>query len=274
MEPLEMEDIGTDSMQDESKGNNSRANFNEKEIESTCSIEFPKRSNLRKYDADPNTNKVHSYFVNFPYDKNLSLEAKIEEAEKFIQKNHQARSHVAEKLQEKKLDRDQASSKLGRLKYGNYYWSMVNRIRRQDPAWVLNRPRSVCLREERKYDIIKTSRYRIHHGSNNLVEEKKLLREIKEAEEARNERIVDVGFKPNSPNHWCLRNVTGSTQAKNDKIKEKLAFNAQVKRLERQLEAEEKEVKYLQRELEDINRNKDKAYGYIFELRRRSKEPV
>ena len=66
---------------------------------------------------------------------------------------------------------------------------------------------------------IKTLHYGIQHGHNNLAAEKKLLRDIKQAEGERDKITVDVSTKPNIWGYWELKNAAGSKEAMKDRIK-------------------------------------------------------
>ncbi|KAM7492237.1 hypothetical protein LguiA_035158 [Lonicera macranthoides] len=143
----------------------------------------------------------------------------------------------------------------------------------------------ICSPEDEINDLIKTLHYGIQHGRNNLAAEKKLLRDIKQAEAERDKITVDVSTKPNIWGYWELKNPAGSKEAMKDRIKlvsndldilemEKQAFNANLKRHKEGLELKtaESDVARLQRELKNINRKKDEVYKYIVELKRQTDE--
>lgn len=66
---------------------------------------------------------------------------------------------------------------------------------------------------------IKTLHYGIQHARNNLAAEKKLLRDIKQAEAERDKITVDVSTKPNILGYWELKNAAGSKEAMKDRLK-------------------------------------------------------
>ncbi|CAN4102897.1 unnamed protein product [Withania somnifera] len=211
----------------------------------------------------PEPTKVHSFYtVKFRRFEDPKLKAKIELAEKELQKKNQARSQIIEKLKAKR-EMEPLQEALGQLR------GSKNAGRERGPM--------VCSSEEELNHLIKSLQYRIQHESIPLNEEKQILREMKQLEGTREavKRVASerakiqetMGEKESIQNQVKLMNVGLDGVRKGQQ-----EVKAKLKLIDDQLDAMNKQIHILDEELKEVVENRDKTYEHILELRRQREE--
>ncbi|XP_052208255.1 proton pump-interactor 1-like isoform X1 [Diospyros lotus] len=251
-------------------------------------------ANLPKDAADewPAPNQIHSfYFIKYRSYEDPKLKAKLDQADKDIQKKTEARSQLIEKLRAKRSDRAEVIAQLKPLSIENkQFWTVVNEKRKEiEPLQQalgklrgtnsVNRDKNValCSSEEELNNLIKSLHYRIQHESIPLAEEKQLLREIKQLDGTR-ERVV-----ANDSLRAKIQDSMGEKEAIQDQVKlmgvdldgvrkEHQVVQSKLKQLTDEKEAIEKETKSLEVELTDLTGKREKAYESFQELRKQREE--
>ncbi|XP_068665774.1 proton pump-interactor 1-like [Aristolochia californica] len=245
---------------------------------------FPKDA----VDEWPAPKQIHSfYFVRFRNFEDPNLRAKIEQADKELQKKNQARSQLLEALRAKKSDRAAIITQLKPLTTEDKKFRMVFDEKRRDMEPLqaaLGKMRSanhavrekgagLCSSEEELNELIQSLHYRIQHESNTLVEEKQLLKEIKQLEGTREKVIANAAMKAK------LENSFGQKEAIQDQLKliggdldgvrkDQSSVRAKIKQLEEQLKAIDSEINELQTKLTAESEKRDKAYEALVALRK------
>ncbi|KAI8006653.1 Proton pump-interactor 1 [Camellia lanceoleosa] len=125
---------------------------------------------------------------------------------------------------------------------------------------------------------VKSLNYQMQHGSNNLAEEKKLLREIKQNEA----KMDNIKLNNNNVNPEAaqIRYYLGSRKDIQDHIqlicnelkrlrKDDQKHTAKIEHQKRELKAIERDISSLQNKLVDIKREKYEAYECILQLKKK-----
>ncbi|KAG9448113.1 hypothetical protein H6P81_014241 [Aristolochia fimbriata] len=249
---------------------------------------FPKDA----VDEWPAPKQIHSfYFVRFRNFEDPKLRAKIELADKDLQKKNQARSQLAEALRAKKSDRAAIITQLKPLTAEDKKFRMIVDEKRKgmEPLQAaLGKMRTannaarekgagLCSSEEELNDLIQSLHYRIQHESNTLAEEKQLLKEIKQLEGTREKVIANAAMKAK------LQDSFGQKEDIQDQLKliggdldgvrkEQSSVRAKIKQLEEQLKAIESDISELQTKLTAESEKRDKAYEALVALRKTREE--
>ncbi|KAF8409238.1 hypothetical protein HHK36_005312 [Tetracentron sinense] len=246
-------------------------------------VNFPKDA----VDEWPAPKKIHCfYFFKFRSYEDPNLKAKIKQFDKEIQKKNHSGFQITEALQEKRWDRELVISHLMPLiDKDERFRKVVKKMRKEmEPlpqalgklrsANNASRERgvSLCSSEEELNDLIQSLHYRIQHESNTLVEEKQLLREIKQLEGTREKVIASFAMKANKKisfgQHYFQLYGVDLDGVK----KEQLSVRAKIKHLEGELKVIDNNISSLQKGLTVVNQKKDKAYEGILELRKQRDE--
>ncbi|XAR63304.1 hypothetical protein NMG60_11023194 [Bertholletia excelsa] len=114
----------------------------------------------------------------------------------------------------------------------------------------------------------------MQHGSNSMAEEKNLIREMKENEERREFAATYATKKLQMPQSLASKKdirarIELLSNELNQLRKKDQAYNAKMKNLIREFEAAESDIKHLQKELADLNQQKDEAHECINQQRKR-----
>ncbi|XP_043689865.1 proton pump-interactor 1-like [Telopea speciosissima] len=252
---------------------------------------FPKDA----VDEWPAPKQIHYfYFVKYRAYDDPKLKAKLDQADKEVQKKSQARFQIIEALKAKKSDRAQVIAQLKPLTVeGKRYRVMMDEKRKEmEPlnqalgklrgANSANRERGergvgICSSEAELNALIQSLNYQIQHESLTLAEEKQIIREIKQLEGTREKVIANAAMKAK------IEDSMGQKEAIQDQVKligvdldgarkEQQAVRAQIKNLEDDLKAIDNEISSLQEELNTVNQRRDKAYETLVELRKQRDE--
>lgn len=240
----------------------------------------------------PEPQKVHSFYtVKFRRFEDPKLKAKIELAEKELQKKNQARSQIIEKLKAKRAEKSIVVEQRKALSAENKeFWSAIDGKKKemeplQEALGQLRGSKNagrergpvVCSSEEELNHLIKSLQYRIQHESIPLNEEKQILREIKQLEGTRGgvkkvaaERAKiqeTMGEKESIQNQVKLMNVGLDGVRKGQQ-----EVKAKLKLIDDQLDAMNKQINILDEELKEVVEKRDKTYEHILELRKQREE--
>ncbi|KAK4342067.1 hypothetical protein RND71_037883 [Anisodus tanguticus] len=241
----------------------------------------------------PEPKQIHSFYtVKFRRFEDPKLKAKIELAEKDLQKKNQARSQIIEKLKAKRAERSKVIEQRKALSAENKeFWSAIDGKKKEmEPlrealgqlggsrnAGRDSRGPMVCSSEEELNHLIKSLQYRIQHESIPLNEEKQILREIKQLEGTREEvkkvaaaraQIHEtMGEKESIQNQVKLMNVGLDGVRKGQQ-----EVKAKLKQIDDQIDGISKQINILDEELKELVDKRDKTYEHILELRKQREE--
>ncbi|PIN03777.1 hypothetical protein CDL12_23700 [Handroanthus impetiginosus] len=250
-------------------------------------------SNLPKDAVDewPEPTQIHSfYIVRYRTFEDQNLKAKLDVAEKELQKKNQARSQIFEKLKTKRAERAQIRTQIHSLSVENKQFKSVMDEKRKEmeplqhalgklrgSSGVRERGSGICSSEEELNDLIKSLQYRIQHESIPLSEEKQILREIKQLEGTREKVIA------NAAERTRIQDSLGEKEVIQDQVKsigvdldgvrkEKQVVFAKIKQLDEDKIAVEKEISALEEELKVITEKRDKIFDNVNEMRKKREE--
>ncbi|KAK4369171.1 hypothetical protein RND71_012963 [Anisodus tanguticus] len=241
----------------------------------------------------PEPKQIHSFYtVKFRRFEDPKVKAKIELAEKELQKKNQARSQIIEKLKAKRAERSKVIEQRKALSAENKeFWSAIDGKKKEmEPlrealgqlggsrnAGRDSRGPMVCSSEEELNHLIKSLQYRIQHESIPLNEEKQILREIKQLEGTREEvkkvaaaraQIYEMmGEKESIQNQVKLMNVGLDGVRKGQQ-----EVKAKLKQIDDQIDGITKQINILDEELKELVEKRDKTYEHILELRKQREE--
>ncbi|XP_011098299.1 proton pump-interactor 1 isoform X2 [Sesamum indicum] len=241
-------------------------------------------------DEWPEPAQVHSfYIVRYRAFEDRELKAKLDAAEKDLQKKNQARSQIVEKLRGKRAARSEIRSQIHSLSVESkqYREVMDGKIKEMEPlqqalgklrgAGPRERGSGLCSSEEELNDLIKSLHYRIQHESIPLSEEKQILREIKQLEGTR-EKVIAIAAE-----RARIQDSLGEKQAIQDQVKlmgvdldgvrkEKQVVSSKIKQLDEGKVAVEKDIKVLEKELETVTQKRDQILASVVEMRKQRDE--
>lgn len=240
----------------------------------------------------PEPKQIHSFYtVKFRRFDDPKLKARIELAEKELQKKNQARSQIIEKLKAKRAEKSIFIEQRKALSAENKeFWSAIDgKIKEMVPLHEAlgqlrgsrnagrERGPTVCSSEEELNHLIKGLQYRIQHESIPLNEEKQILREIKQLEgtredvkkvaAARAQIHETMGEKESIQNQVKLMNVGLDGVRKGQQ-----EVKGRLKIIDDQIDAINKQIGILDEELKGIVEKRDKTYEHILELRKLREE--
>ncbi|KAL0301186.1 UNVERIFIED_CONTAM: Proton pump-interactor 1 [Sesamum radiatum] len=239
-------------------------------------------------DEWPEPAQVHSfYIVRYRAFEDRELKAKLDAAEKDLQKKNQARSQIVEKLRGKRAARSEIRSQIHSLSVESkqYREVMDGKIKEMEPlqqalgklrgAGPRERGSGLCSSEEELNDLIKSLHYRIQHESIPLSEEKQILREIKQLEGTR-EKVIAIAAE-----RARIQDSLGEKQAIQDQLmgvdldgvrKEKQVVSSKIKQLDEGKVTAEKDIKVLEKELEAVTQKRDQILASVVEMRKQRDE--
>ncbi|XVF04231.1 hypothetical protein REPUB_Repub05bG0064500 [Reevesia pubescens] len=247
---------------------------------------FPKDA----VDEWPAPKQIHSfYFVRYrPYD-DPKIKAKIDQADKEMQKWNKARFQLTDELKAKRSDRAELLSQVKALNIDFEQFKAIlgekkkeieplqqalGKLRNNNNGGVRG---GICSSEEELNDIIYSLQYRIQHESIPLSEEKQLLREIKQLEGTREKVIANAAMRTK------IQDSLGQKEAIQDQVKlmgvdldgvrkEQQAVWSKKNQIKEKVKAIESKIDSLQEELTAVTQKRDKAYETIQELRKQRDE--
>lgn len=250
-------------------------------------------SNLPKDAVDewPEPKQIHSFYVvRYRALEDQKLKAKLDVAEKELQKKNQARSQIVEKIRAKRADRSQIIAQIRSLSVENKQFRTIMDEKRKEmeplqqalgklrgTSGGRDRGSGVCSSEEELNDIIKSLQYRIQHESIPLSEEKQILREIKQLEGTREKVIANAAERARIQDSLGEKEVIqGQVKLIGNDLdgvrKEKQVIHAKLKQLDEEKLALEKEISVLEGELTAITEKRDKTFETIKEMRKQRED--
>ncbi|KAM3357913.1 putative protein isoform X1 [Capsicum galapagoense] len=179
----------------------------------------------------------------------------IERALNLLGKENQARAKIYDKLQERKLDRENLAEKIrSQLPYPYSYESRRRKFENTEQTFLDLYGTSEAKPNEPL--SIKTLYCKTRHKNNCLADEKKMFREIttilkiKEIESTKDAKVVYNKVLYNQTR------FTGRTS------------NANVERLKQKMQVITKDIRSIENHLERINKKKDQIYAQLLILRK------
>ncbi|KAK2639020.1 hypothetical protein Ddye_026815 [Dipteronia dyeriana] len=237
-------------------------------------------------DEWPAPMQIHSfYFVKYrPYD-DPKLKAKLDQADREIQKRNTARFELLEELKSKKSERAEIIAQLRSIRGEVFHFKSIadekkkemeplhqalGKLRTTDGA---GRSGGICSSEEELNDLIHSLKYRMQHESIPLSEEKQILREIKQLEGTRERVMANAAMRAK------IQDTLGQKEAIKDQVKlmgvdldgarkDQQAAWTRVSSLDAKIKALDKDIKTLQDEVQAVSDKRDKAFESIKELRK------
>ncbi|XP_040990035.1 proton pump-interactor 1-like [Juglans microcarpa x Juglans regia] len=247
---------------------------------------FPKDA----VDEWPAPKQIHYfYFVRCRSYDDPKIKAKIDQADKEIQRKNQARFQITEALKAKLSDRAELISQIRALKDESRQFKAILDEKRkeieplQQALWKLRNTNTVgrgsglCSSEEELNDFIHGLQYRIQHESIPLSEEKQLLREIRQLEATREKVVANAAMRAK------IQDSLGQREDIQDQVKliggdldgvrkEKQVLQTKIKQIEDTLTAVDDGINSLSEELKAVIQKRDKAYESIQQLRKQRDE--
>lgn len=249
-------------------------------------------TNVPKDAADewPAPKQIHTfYFVRHRAYDDPNVKAKIDLADKEIQKRSQARFQITEALKGKRGERAELITQMKALRDDNRQFKSIvdEKIKEIEPlnqalgklrnANNAGRNGGLCSSEEELNAVIQSLQYHIQHESIPLSEEKQILREIKQLEGTREKVIANAAMRAK------LQDSMVQKEALQDQVKiiggdldgvrkEQQAVRAKIKQLDDALKAIDNEIKTLQDELTSVTEKRGRAHESIQQLRKNRDE--
>lgn len=238
-------------------------------------------------DEWPAPMQIHSfYFVKYrPYD-DPKLKAKLDQADREIQKRNTARFELLEELKSKKSERAEIIAQLRSIRGEVFHFKSIadEKKKEMEPLHQAlgklrtsgnsaGRSGGICSSEEELNDLIHSLKYRIQHESIPLSEEKQILREIKQLEGTREKVMANAAMRAK------IQDSLGQKEAIQDQVKlmgvdldgarkDQQAAWTRVSSLDAKIKALDKDIKTLQDEVQAVSDKRDKAFESIKELRK------
>ncbi|XP_071920376.1 uncharacterized protein [Coffea arabica] len=200
----------------------------------------------------------------------LNTDEKIKYVESLINKESRARVQMYQEFVQKKKERSRIVLRLNPSPWKRGYYSTY---REKHPIHYLRQAldeHNGVGHSEHVFKI-KCLFHRLRNGRNSVVEEKRILRDVKCAQEecekscggVRTEEFVPWDSKDSIKSHIELLfdEMPGIW-------KDQKAHDRMVEHLKKGLMVLEQDIRSLQRQMENINREKGRMYAYILELKR------
>ncbi|KAK8300562.1 hypothetical protein V6Z11_D05G394500 [Gossypium hirsutum] len=141
----------------------------------------------------PAPKQMHSFhFIRSRFYEDPAIKAKLDQADKEIQKWKKARFKLTDELKAKRAERSEMLSQMRKKREIESLQQALGKLRNNKD--VDNRL-SLCASEEELDFIIHSLQYRIQHESISLSEEKRILKEIKHLEGTREKVIANAAMR-------------------------------------------------------------------------------
>lgn len=252
------------------------------EVKSAPSINLPKDAVVEDW---PEPQQMHSfYLVKYRLFEDQKLKAKLELAEKELQKNNQARSRIIDTLKAKRAvrselfierkplsaERDQYRSQIDdNKKVMKPLHEALGKLRGTNNGG--GRDRGYMFSSEAELNTyIKSLEYRIVHESIPLSEEKQILKEIKQLEATREKVIANAAeiakIQESMGEKESIQNQVKRIGSDLDGVRKK------IKEIDDELDAMKNDIESLDNELTTLNLQKGKIQERIMEIRKQREE--
>lgn len=252
------------------------------EVKSAPSINLPKDAVVEDW---PEPQQMHSfYLVKYRLFEDQKLKAKLEHAEKELQKINQARSQIIDTLKAKRAvrselfierkplsaERDQYKSQIDdNKKVMKPLHEALGKLRGTNNGG--GRDRGYIFSSEAELNnYIKSLEYRIVHESIPLSEEKQILKEIKQLEGTREKVIANAAEMARIQESMGEKE---SIQIQVKRIGSDLdGVKKKIKEIDDELDAMKNDIESLDNELTALNLQKGKIQERIMEIRKQREE--
>ncbi|XP_010539250.1 PREDICTED: proton pump-interactor 1-like [Tarenaya hassleriana] len=238
----------------------------------------------------PAAKQVHSFFfVRYRPFEDPKIKAKLDQADKELQKLNRARAGVVEELKAKRAERSELFDILEPLKNERKGFNTIFDEKRKEMEplqQALGKLRSndgggrgiaLCSSEEELNDTIYSLQYHIQHESISLNEEKQILKEIKQLEGTREKVIANAAMRAK------IKEAMGKKEDIQDQVKsmgadldgvkkERQAISGKINQLSEKVKAIKDEIQLLENELKVVTDKRDKAFANIQDLRKQRDE--
>nr|GLL47086.1 proton pump-interactor 1-like [Ipomoea trifida] len=259
------------------------------DVKKAPAINLPKDAVVEDW---PAPQQIHSfYLVKYRTFEDQKLKAKLEQAEKELQKKNQARSQMIDNLRAKRAARSELINERKSLSAERQQFrSQIDEKRkvmeplqqalgklRGNNAFGRDRGSVIFSSEAELNDYIKSLQYRIQHESITLNEEKQILREIKQIEGTRDKVIANAAERAK------IQESLGEKESIQSQVKligvdldgvrkEQQVLSAKLKEIDDELDAMKKEIGTLEEELTALTQQRDKTFQSIQEFRKQREE--
>lgn len=239
-------------------------------------------------DEWPAPKAIHTfYFVKFRSYEDLQLKLKTDQADKDLQKKTQARYQITEALRAKRSERAEVIERLKPLSSEEkiYRKRLEEKKKEMEPLQAVlgkfksaniasrEKGQGLCSSEEELNRKIQSLQFRIEHDNNTLVEEKQMIREIKQLENTRDKVIAHEAIQTK------IQDSLGEKEVIQDHVKllgvdldaarkEQQAIWTKIKYLEEELKVIDEQINPLQDQLAAATQKRDKAFETLKQLRK------
>ncbi|CAA7039681.1 unnamed protein product [Microthlaspi erraticum] len=239
----------------------------------------------------PAAKQIHSfYFVKNRHYEDPKIKAKLEAADKELEKLNKARGAVLDELKAKRAERSELFDLLDPLKSERKGFNTMFDEKRKEMEplqQALGKLRSndggsargpaICSSEEELNQMIYSYQYRIQHESIPLTEEKQILKEIRLLEGTRDKVIANAAMRAKIKESMGQKDdIQGQVKLMGAGLdgvkKERQAISARIGQLSEKVKATKDEILVLENELKAVSEKRDKAYSNIHELRKQRDE--
>ncbi|CAH8318062.1 unnamed protein product [Eruca vesicaria subsp. sativa] len=239
----------------------------------------------------PAAKQIHSfYFVKYRHFDDPKIKAKLELAEKELEKLNKARAAAFEQLKVKKAERSELFDLLDPLKTERQGFNAkfdekrkemeplqqaLGKLRGNDGG--NGRGPAICSSEEELNNMIYSYQYRIQHESIPLTEEKQLLKEIRLLEGTRDKVIANEAVRAKIKESMGQKDdIQGQVKLMGASLdgvkKERQAVSARINQLSEKVKATKDEIQVLENELKTVSEKRDKVYSNIRDIRKQRDE--
>ncbi|KAG5414140.1 hypothetical protein IGI04_001707 [Brassica rapa subsp. trilocularis] len=239
----------------------------------------------------PAAKQIHSfYFVKHRHFDDPKIKAKLDLAEKELEKFNKARAAVFDQLKAKRAERSELFDLLDPLKTERQGFNAkfeekrmemeplqqaLGKLRGNDGG--TGRGPAICSSEEELNNMIYSYQYRIQHESIPLTEEKQLLKEIRMLEGTRDKVIANEAVRAKIKESMGQKDdIQGQVKLMGAGLdgvkKERQAVSARINQLSEKVKATKDEIQVLENELKTVSEKRDKVYSNIREIRKQRDE--
>ncbi|KAI3928161.1 hypothetical protein MKW98_023762 [Papaver atlanticum] len=229
------------------------------------------------------------YFAEYELCENLKLETKIYQVEKEIKKNNQAWGQISKAISVRHLDKADLLSLWYPLAIEEMRLQKILNVKKFEidhlNQAIMKLHTEMCTTREKSTELnyhIRSLNSRMQHGKNTLVEEKHLLREIKQLEGTRDAFIASESKKKDSDkrrNNVYETFKFGRDQNFRNQVecigvedlgvvkKQKHLISQRIQPLKELVKRISNEISLLQVKLSATEQNKNALYEHLFELK-------
>ncbi|CAH2077773.1 unnamed protein product [Thlaspi arvense] len=238
----------------------------------------------------PAAKQIHTfYFVKYRKDEDPKIKAKLDQADKELEKLSKARGAVLDELRAKRAERSELFDLLDPLKSERKGFNTMFDEKRKEMEPLQQalgklrndggsaRGPAICSSEQELNSMIYSYQYRIQHESIPLTEEKQILKEIRLLEGTRDKVIANEAMRAKIKESMGHKDdIQGQVKLMGAGLdgvkKERQAISARINQLSEKLKSTKDEIQVLENELKTVSEKRDKVYSNIHELRKQRDE--